>query len=64
MLHANNPLKNVSSKFLPLCKKTAPLHFIQAMTQLVLSALIGNFANKGACFSHIVSDKVKLNLGQ
>jgi len=55
ILHANNPLKNVSSEFVLLCKKAAPLHFIQATSQLVLYALIGNFANKVACFSHIVS---------
>jgi len=53
--HANNPLKNVSSEFVLLCKKTAALHFIQATLQLVLSALIGNFANKVACFNRIVS---------
>jgi len=46
LLHANNPLKNVSSQFVLLCKKAAPLHFIQATPQLVLSALIGNFADK------------------
>ena len=51
ILHANNPLKNVSSKFVLLCKKAAPLHFIQATPQLVLSALLGNFANKVARFS-------------
>ena len=55
ILHANNPLKNVSSEFVLVCKKAAPLHFIQATPQLVLSALIGNFANKVACFSRIVS---------
>ena len=55
ILHANNPLKNVSSKFLLLCKKAAPLHFIQPTPQHVLSALVGNFANKVACFSRIVS---------
>jgi len=51
MLHAKNPLKNVSSEFVLLCKKAAPLHFIQATPQLVLSALVGNLANKVACFS-------------
>ena len=51
ILHANNPLKNVSSEFVLLCKKAAPLHFIQATPQLVLYALLGNFANKVARFS-------------
>jgi len=55
ILHANNPLKIVSSEFVLVCKKAAPLHFIQAAPQLVLSALTGNFANKVACFSRIVS---------
>jgi len=54
ILHANNPLKTVSSEFVLLCMKAAPLHFIQATPQLALSALIGNFANKVACFSRIV----------
>jgi len=54
ILHANNPLKNDSSEFVLLCKKAASLHFIQARPQLVLSALIGNFANKVAYFSRIV----------
>ena len=54
ILHANNPLKNVSSEFVLVCKKAAPFHFIQATPQLVLSALIGNFDNKVACFSRIV----------
>jgi len=54
ILHANNPLKNVSSEFVLVCKKAAPLHFIQATLQLVLSGLIGNFANKVACFSRVV----------
>ena len=63
--HANNPLKNVSSEFVLLCKKAAPFHFIQASPQLVLSALIGKFANNVACFSRIVqSQKVPLNFGQ
>jgi len=53
-----NPFKNVSSEFILLCKKSAPLHFIQATPQLVLSALIGNFANKVACFSRIVSHPI------
>ena len=55
ILHANNPLKNVSSEFVLLRKKAAPLHFIQAAPRLVLSALIGNFADKVACFSRVVS---------
>jgi len=54
ILHANNPPKNVSSEFVLVCEKAAPLHFIQATPQLVLSALLGNFANKAACFSRIV----------
>ena len=54
ILHANNPLKNVTSEFVLLCKNTAPFHFIQAIPQLVLSALIVNFANNVACFSRIV----------
>jgi len=58
ILHANNPLKNDSSEFVLLCKKAAPLHFIQATPQLVLSALIGNFGNKVACFSRIVSHPI------
>ena len=58
ILHANNPLKNVLSEFVLLCKKAAPLHFIQATPQLVLSALIGNFANKDAYFSRIVSHPI------
>jgi len=58
ILHANNPLNNVSSVFVLLCKKTAPLHFIQATPQLVLFALIGNFANEVACFSRIVSHPI------
>jgi len=58
ILHANNPLENVSSEFVLFCKKAAPLHFIQATPQLVLSALIGNFANKVACFSRIVSHPI------
>ena len=64
---AINPLKNVSSEFLVLCKKAAPFHFIDSTPQLVLSALIGNFANNVECFSRIVSHpnrKVTLNLGQ
>jgi len=47
--------------------KAAPLHFIQATPQLVLSALIGNLANKVACFSRIVSHPVAkshVTLGQ
>jgi len=58
ILHANNPLKNVPSEFVLLCKKAAPFHFIQATLQLVLSALIGNFANKVARFSRIVSHPI------
>jgi len=54
IFHAKNPLKNVSSEFVLVCKKAAPLHFIQATPQLVLYALIGNFANKVACFTRIV----------
>ena len=54
ILHANNPLKNLSAEFVLVCKKAAPLHFIQATPQLVLSALIGNFADKVACFSRVV----------
>jgi len=57
-LHTNNPLKNVSSEFVLLCKKVAPLHFIQATPHLVLSALIGNFANKVTCFMRIVSHPI------
>jgi len=51
-------LSNVSSEFVLLCKKAAPLLCIQATPQLVLSALIGNFANKVACFSRIVSHPI------
>jgi len=58
MLHTKNPLKNVSSEFVLLCKKVAPLHFIQATPHLVLSALIGNFANKVTCFIPIVSHPI------
>ena len=58
ILHAYNPLKNVSSEFVLLCKKAAPLHFIQAIPQLVLSALVANFANKVACVSRIVSHPI------
>jgi len=58
ILHANNSLKNVSSEFVLFCKKAVPLHFIQATPQLVLSALIGNFANKVVCFSRIVSHPI------
>ena len=58
ILHANNPLKNVSPEFVLLRKKAAPFHFIKATPQLVLSALIGNFPNKGACFSRIVSHPI------
>jgi len=58
ILHANNPLKNVSSEFVLLSKKAVPFHFIQAAHQLVLSALIGNFANKVACFGRIVSHPI------
>jgi len=36
----------------------APFNFIQATPQLVLSALIGNFANKVACFGRIVSHPI------
>ena len=58
ILRAHNPLKNVSSEFVLLCKKATPLHFIQATPQLVLSALLGNFANKVTCFSQIVSHPI------
>ena len=58
ILHANNPLINVSSEFALVCKKAAPLHFIQAAPQLVLSTLIGNFADKVACFSRTVSHPI------
>ena len=58
ILHGNNPLKTVPSEFVLLCKEPTPLHFIQAALQLVLSALIGNFANKRACFSRIVSHPI------
>ena len=58
ILHANDPLKNVSSASVLLCKKAAPLHFIQATPQLMLSTLIGNFANKVACFSRMVSHPI------
>ena len=58
ILHANNPLKNVSSESVPLCKKAAPFHFIQALSQFVLSTLIGNFVNKLACFSRLVSHPI------
>jgi len=58
ILHANNPLINALSEFVLLCKKAAPLHFIQATPQLLLSALIGNFADKVVCFSRIVSHPI------
>jgi len=58
ILHANIPLKNDSSEFVLLCKKAASLQFIQATSQLVLSASIGNCANKVACFSHIISHPI------
>ena len=51
-------LSNVSSEFLLLCKKTASFHFIQATPQLVLFALTGNFANKVAYFTRIVSHPI------
>jgi len=54
ILHANNPLKNVSSEFVLLCKKATPWHFS-------LSALIGNFANKVACFSRIVAHPIAIS---
>jgi len=56
--HAINPLKNVSSVFVLLCKKAAPFPFIQATPQLMLSALTGNFAIKFAYFSRIVSNPI------
>ena len=46
------------SEFVHLCKKAALLHFIQATRQLVLSALISDFANEVECFSHIVSHTI------
>jgi len=58
ILYATNPLKNVSSEFVLPCKKAAPFHFIQGTPQLVLPALIGNFANKVACFRNIVSHPI------
>jgi len=58
IFHASNPLKNVSSEFVLLCKKAAPFHFIQAAPRLVLPVLIGNFANIVACFSRIVSHPI------
>ena len=58
ILYANNPIKNVSFEFVLLCKTAAPMHFNQATPRLVLSALIGNFANKVACFSRIVSHPI------
>jgi len=58
ILHANNPLKNVSSETVLLWKKAAPLHCIHAAPQLVLPALIGNFANNVACFSRVVSHPI------
>jgi len=58
ILHANNPLKNVLSEFVLVCKKAAPFHVIQATPKLMLSSLIGNFAYKVAYFSRIVSHPV------
>jgi len=58
ILHANNPLKNVSSEFVLLCKNAGPFHFIQSTPQLVLSTLIGNFADNVAYFSRIVSHPI------
>jgi len=58
ILHANNPLKNVSSEFVLVCKKAGPFHVIQATPQLVLSSLIGNFAYNVAYFSRIVSHSI------
>ena len=46
ILHANDPLKNVSSELVLFCKKAASLDFLQATPQLVLSALIGNLLTK------------------
>ena len=51
-------LSNVSSEMALLCKKAAPLYFIQATPQLVLFALIGNFADKVVCFTRIVSHPI------
>jgi len=58
ILYAKNPLKNVLSEFVLLSKKAAPFHFIQATPQLVLFPLAGNFANKVACVSRIVSHPI------
>jgi len=58
ILQANNPLKNVSSEFVLLCKKAGPFHFIQSTPQLLLSTLIGNFSNKVAYFNRIVSHPI------
>ena len=58
ILHANNPLRNVSSEFVLLCKEAAPFYSIQATPRLVLSALIGSFTNKVACFRRMVSHPV------
>ena len=58
ILNANNPLKNVSSEFVLLCKNAGPFHFIQSTPQLVLFTLIGNFANNVAYFSRIVSHPI------
>ena len=49
-----HPIPPLESPLL-LCKKAAPFYFFPGAPQLVLSALIGSFANKVACFSHLVS---------
>jgi len=51
IFNANNPLKNVSSEFELLCKKTEP----QAAPRVVLSTIYSSFAYKVACFSPIFS---------
>jgi len=52
ILYANNPLKDVSSEFVLLCKKAAPFHFIQATPQLVLSAfMLMRPASSGSSFN-------------
>ena len=60
ILHANNPLKNVSSVFVLLCKKVAPFHFIQATPQLVFSALkLPTLPTKLHVFSRLVSHPIE-----
>jgi len=59
MLHANNPLKDVSSEFQLLYMKAEPLHFIQAATRVVFSTIYGNFAyivaSFSCTFSHLIA---------